>query len=212
MTITCVPDTGIPMPSDDVLDPELVESAKAACETIKALQDEGLELNLEPSDEGIAARIVESFAASEDQQVRMPSSKALSTAPPAAIVLTKTILDEFAHAVVERAVQIRHLVTNKLILESDNPDPKIRIRALELLGKISDVGLFTERSEVVVTHQSNAELTDKLRDKLRKLMSANDVEDAVEVGGERIDLAHELGLDDTPMVEPPEVAEQPRAQ
>jgi len=211
MTITCVPDTGIPMPSNDVLDPELVESAKAACETIKALQDEGLELNLEPSDEGIAARIVESFAASEDQQVRMPSSKALSTAPPAAIVLTKTILDEFAHAVVERAVQIRHLVTNKLILESDNPDPKIRIRALELLGKISDVGLFTERSEVVVTHQSNAELTDKLRDKLRKLMAADDVEDAIEVGGERIDLAYELGLDDTPMVEPPEVAEQPRA-
>jgi len=211
MTITCVPDTGIPMPSNDVLDPELVESAKAACETIKALQDEGLELNLEPSDEGIAARIVESFAASEDQRVRMPSSKALSTAPPAAIVLTKTILDEFAHAVVERAVQIRHLVTNKLILESDNPDPKIRIRALELLGKISDVGLFTERSEVVVTHQSNAELTDKLRDKLRKLMAADDVEDAIEVGGERIDLAYELGLDDTPMVEPPEVAEQPRA-
>ena len=110
-------------------------------------------------------------------------------------MLARNIIAEYSHAVVDRAVQIRHLVTNKLILESDNPDPKIRIRALELLGKISDVGLFTERSEVVVTHQSSSELEERLRSKLRLLMDAEDA-DVVEVGGEMINLSEELGLSD----------------
>jgi hypothetical protein len=43
------------------------------------------------------------------------------------------------------------------------------MRALELLGKISDVGLFAERKEVTITHQNTTELQEKLRTKLEKL-------------------------------------------
>ena len=50
------------------------------------------------------------------------------------------------------------------------------MRALELLGKISDVGLFAEKSEVTVTHQSTEDLRNKLRGKLEKLVQP--VEDA----------------------------------
>ena len=53
------------------------------------------------------------------------------------------------------------------------------MRALELLGKISDVGLFAEKSEVTVTHQSTEDLRDKLRGKLEKLVQpVEDIEDA----------------------------------
>lgn len=195
MTIVCTPDVGVSMPVEAPTPPEFSEGVIAACETIKLLQEEGLEVAPTLDDADIAARIVEEFAAAEDQPKQLPTSKTLSAAPPAAILLTRNILAEYSHAVVDRAVQIRHLVTNKLILESDNPDPKIRIRALELLGKISDVGLFTERSEVVVTHQSSSELEERLRSKLRLLMDAEDV-DVVEVGGEMINLSEELGLSD----------------
>jgi hypothetical protein len=88
-------------------------------------------------------------------------------------------------------------VTNKLILESDNPDPKVRIRALELLGKISDVGLFSERTEVLITHQSTDELKQTLRDKLNKLRAKRDVVDVVDVRANSpavIDLDQELGI------------------
>ena len=88
-------------------------------------------------------------------------------------------------------MQIRHLVTNKLLLETDNPDPRVRIRALELLGKISDVGLFAEKSEVTVTHQSTDDLREKLRMKLTKLVNP---EDAVVIDGKSIDVDEELGL------------------
>ena len=67
-------------------------------------------------------------------------------------------------------MHIRNLVTNKLLLESDNPDPRIRMRALELLGKISDVGLFSEKSDITITHQSTDDLRDRLRGKLELLV------------------------------------------
>ena len=37
---------------------------------------------------------------------------------------------------------------------------------MELLGKMTDVGLFTERKEITVTHQTADELREKLREKL----------------------------------------------
>ena len=197
MTIVCTPDIGIPFPQKNVLIPALPEGIEAACETIKVLQEEGLSVEATPSDEDIAADIVRAFAATEDQPRQMPTAKAISGTPPAALLITKNLLSAYAHVVVEHAAQIRHLVTNKLIIESDNPDAKIRIRALELLGKISDVGLFAERSEVVVTHQSSSELEERLRERLRLLMTAHDAggTQVVDVAGVPVDLGAELGLD-----------------
>ena len=76
------------------------------------------------------------------------------------------------------------------MLESENPDARIRMRALELLGKISDVGLFSEKSEVTITHQSTDDLREKLKGKLEKLVAGEVIEEAVVV-----DVDAELGLD-----------------
>ena len=89
------------------------------------------------------------------------------------------------------------MVTNKLVLETENPDAKVRIRALELLGKISDVGLFAEKSEVTITHQSTDDLKAKLRKKLEKLtQNDEEVEDVVVIEGESFDVDKELGIKD----------------
>tara|TARA_B110000503_G_scaffold105940_1_gene158135 strand:- start:608 stop:895 length:288 start_codon:yes stop_codon:yes gene_type:complete len=90
-------------------------------------------------------------------------------------------------------------------LEADNPDAKIRLRALELLGKISDVGLFAEKSEVTITHQSTGDLRANLRKKLEKLVkeveppeevewtnSAGDSEAPIELDGDVIDVNAEM--------------------
>ena len=111
------------------------------------------------------------------------------------LILTSSILQEFGHSVAKSSAQIRYLVTNKLLLESENPDAKIRIRALELLGKISDVGLFAEKSEVTITHQSTDDLRAKLRQKLEKLVNPPVyIEEAVIIDGDIIDVDVELGL------------------
>jgi hypothetical protein len=88
-------------------------------------------------------------------------------------------------------------VTNKLIEETENPDPRVRIRALELLGKISDVGLFTEKTEVTITHRTTDELRESLRSKLAKLVNpADEAEDAIIIDDDVIDVDAELGLED----------------
>jgi hypothetical protein len=108
-------------------------------------------------------------------------------------------LSEWGRSVVDSAVTVRHLVTNKLVTETENPDPRVRLKALELLGKISDVGLFVEKSEVTITHQTTDDLKEKLRSKLQKLTRAHaeaPIEDAVLIEGQTIDVDKELGFDD----------------
>jgi hypothetical protein len=96
--------------------------------------------------------------------------------------------------VVESSLQLRNLVTNKLIIEADNPDARVRMRALELLGKFSDVGLFTEKSEVTITHQTTDDIKEKLRAKLNKLIEPEpEVEDAIILDHDAIDVDTILG-------------------
>jgi hypothetical protein len=148
-------------------------------------------------DKDVASKLASSYASDPDKTSKIASAARMSTLTPASIVLTNSILTEFGRSVVESSVQIRHLVTNKLLLETENPDPRTRIRALELLGKISDVGLFAEKSEITITHQSTDDLKSKLRRKLEKLVPVEEeAEDAVLLEGEVIDLGEELGLED----------------
>lgn len=91
---------------------------------------------------------------------------------PGTIVHIKAILSEYDKAVVESAAQIRTFVTNRLLLETENPDPRIRIKSLELLGKISDVGLFTEKTEITMRHRPTEELEQLLRERLTKIIDA----------------------------------------
>lgn len=197
MTLVCTPDIGVPLPPEGIPYPLLRERAEAACATIDLLLGAGLDPELlvpKPSDRDIAAAVVEAFANDENQTSQALTTNRISTMTPASLILVRGVLDEFGHAVVEKAVHIRHLVTNKLILESDNPDPKVRIRALELLGKISDVGLFSDRTEITITHQSTDELKQTLRDKLNKLRAKIDVTDITPIEIKPLNLDEELGI------------------
>lgn len=180
---------------------DLRQKVAAACNTIGQLQDYGLELGEPtPTDQEVAATLVHAYANNPEKTSKTVTNSKLTTTRPEALVLADTLLRDFGQAVVESAGHIRHLVTNKLILETDNPDARIRLKALELLGKLSDVGLFTEKSEITITHKSTDELKEQLRSKLTRLIDPNEpIEDAniVAVNGEYIDLGEELGVDDS---------------
>jgi hypothetical protein len=80
------------------------------------------------------------------------------------------LLNEYDKVVVKSASQIRTYVTNKLIAETANPDPRIRMKSLELLGKISDVGLFTDKTEITMRHRPTEELEQMLRERLTRVI------------------------------------------
>lgn len=100
------------------------------------------------------------------------------TSTPEGATYVNTLLTQYDMEVVHDAKRLRNYVTNRLILETEDLDPRIRLKALELLGKVSDVGLFTERTEITVNNRSTVELENTLRDKLRRLMGTDTAEDA----------------------------------
>lgn len=165
MALALTPEFGIEIP-ENVPYMDLKDRVEAACRTINELQEHGLEVEPDDIDNDVAATLVAAYAKDVEHTSKEVSHARTATLTPASLIETNNILKEFGQLVATHAAEIRNTVTNKLILETENDDPRIRIRALELLGKMTDVGLFTERKEITVTHQTADELREKLREKL----------------------------------------------
>ena len=194
MTFVLEPEVGVPV-SSDIGHMDLAVRAQAAFETALQLEEHGFDLAPNAEDKDVAAKLAMAYAEDPEKTSKKANNKRAATLTPASLVLTNSILTEFGQSVAKSAAHIRHLVTNKLILETENPDVRARIRALELLGKISDVSLFSEKSEVTVTHQSSDDLRMKLRGKLEKLVNPpEELDEEVILDGEVIDVDAELGL------------------
>jgi hypothetical protein len=86
--------------------------------------------------------------------------------------------------------QVRAALTNKLLELADCGEIKYELKAIELLGKHSDIGLFTERSEVTVNYNSPDSLEAAIKERVKRLLNA-DVIDMKPLG---MDLDEELGL------------------
>lgn len=184
MAMALDPEFGMEIP-DDVPYMDLKARVEAACNTINELEHHGLEFDDVPDDveNDIAATLATSYAENVEKTSQAVSDTRFNSLTPAVILQTNDILKEFGHLVATHSAEIRNTVVNKLILETENADARIRIRALELLGKMTDVGLFTERKEITVTHQNAAELREKLREKLEVLkMNADGVYEVAEDG------------------------------
>ncbi len=198
MTIELTPELGVEI-TPDISYYDLRERAAAACNSVALLKDHGLDTKPTVSDRNAAATLMTAYAEDPEKASRLVNTERASTLSPASLVALREYLDEYGRAVVTHAIEMRHLVTNRLLEESRNADPRIRIRALELLGKHSDVGLFSERSEVTVTHQTTDELKEKLRAKLQRLIQRDQnvidiTPTEVKLGDDTINVDEELGL------------------
>lgn len=175
MKIEVLPEMAVDLPAKEQFF-DLRERAAAACLTAEKL---GLDID-EPDDmeKSLAASLVHTYAEDPVKASKSLTEARMSQMSTASLQLVNNILQDFGKQVATSAAEIRHLITNKLLLETENDDAKVRLRALELLGKISDVGLFTEKQEVTITHQTTAELRDSLRSKLNKIIEQEDIVDA----------------------------------
>ena len=190
------PKLGPPFPtgnSDIEVDlPVLVEALN---NSLAELCRQGLSVQAPTAkDVDVAEGLLLSYASNPETVAKAISAQRIGTMTPAALRHVDHLLKQFGSAAVGDAVQIRAYVTNKLLEESDNPDPRIRMKALELLGKISDVGLFAERTEVTVTHQTTEDLRETLRAKLGKLVDPNAI-DAEVVESPRLSIDLDSAID-----------------
>jgi len=156
---------------------DIRQRAKAACNAALQLDACGYE-DVKPNLDYVRAAAQAALRQATQGRNVTPEYVNAAMDTPEGAMYVETLLSAYDMAVVKDAKRLRNYVTNKLLIESENMDGRIRMRALELLGKISDVGLFTERTEITVNNRSTVELENSLRDKLRRLMDSSDMEDA----------------------------------
>lgn len=82
---------------------------------------------------------------------------------------------------VEQAEELRSMAVANIVKEVHHPDARIRLKALELLGKVTEVALFTDRVSVKNEDVSDEELDARIKEKLGKYMGAVDVVDVEEI-------------------------------
>ena len=124
--------------------------------------------------------------------VEKPNKPRHLTAPSEAKA-AQTLIKKFDFNAFQDAMQARNFITNKLIKIADCGDPKLELKALELLGKHSDVGLFTERSEITINHTSSESLEKSIKERIKRLLNS-DVVDIAPID----DLDLQLGPPTTP--------------
>jgi hypothetical protein len=95
--------------------------------------------------------------------------------PPAVRHLTG-MLSAYDWEFIQQAKQLRGYAVAKILEDCEHPTASIRLKALALLGKVTEVGLFTEKIEVKKTDLTEAEIDAKLKEKLAKFMDVSDAE------------------------------------
>jgi len=186
------PEAHVPITNFTISALPMLERARLACNTIRAIfpDDTG-----EPTDEekGIAQ---EAFVTMTTAKTPTFTPAVVATYPNASMRYLETMLSEYDHELINSAVRIREFTKNKLLLEAENPDGRIRIRALELLGKMKDVGLFTDRIEITHKTKTDDELNAELSLKIEKYMGT---------------VEREEPEDEEEVQEPTETTEPPKA-
>jgi hypothetical protein len=108
-----------------------------------------------------------------DKAVKTQNKAALSS-PPVAFA-AREFLRVYSGRIAAEMSDVRAALTNKLLELANCGDPRFELKALELLGKHSDIALFTERSEVTVTYKNSNDLEEAIKERVKRLLNARDV-------------------------------------
>ena len=95
---------------------------------------------------------------------------------PAAVRHLTGMLTAYDWEFVEQAKEMRAYAVAQIMEETRHPDPRIRLKALQMLGNVTEVGLYTTRVEVTTKDASEEELEARLKERLKKFLSPTLIE------------------------------------
>lgn len=151
--------------------------------TVDLLEGLGMQVEVTPEDAEKTKKLVTAAIAGQ---------KASALQQPSAAFAAREFLKAYGNQLALDVHEVRSAMTAKLMEIANCGDPKYELRALELLGKHSDIGLFTERSEITVNYKTSSDLENAIKDRVKRLLNA-DVIDITPLGD---DLDAELGVVD----------------
>ena len=140
---------------------------KVAGNTAMLLNELGVEDDLSPEENEKARQMIVKLKPADDKS-SPPTAEEKDLKNYNVALAIGNYLNEYEKQIVADKVQVRTVVVNRLMEISQDDDNKVALKALELLGKASD--LFTERSEITITHQTSDELKAAIKERIKLLM------------------------------------------
>ena len=107
--------------------------------------------------------------------LKTQNKKAIQSITTAAYA-AREFIKEYANQVSADVNEVRSALTTKLLALANCGYPKFELKAIELLGKHSDIALFTERSEITINHKSSADLEEAIKERVKRLLNADVVD------------------------------------
>lgn len=154
-------------------------------ETAKWLEELGAASDEEITDQIQEDNARQAFAVlTQDQDPKAKKAALTKVTTPEAVKHLVGMLTAYDWHFVEQAKEIRGYAVAQLVEETKHPDAKIRLRALELLGKVTEVALFTDRVEVKKTDLSDVELDNRIKEKLERMAKIVDITDVTFIESE----------------------------
>jgi hypothetical protein len=170
MQIPVEPNLDTPMPDNLIAQTgETYEQRlKIAGNTALILNELGMEDDCTEEEAEAAAQMLAKLKPADGKNSK-PTQEETSALQRSGVALKLgAYLSEYEKQVVDDKVQVRTVVVNRLMEISQDEDNKVALKALELLGKASD--LFTERSEITITHKTSDELKAAIKQRIQLLM------------------------------------------
>jgi len=173
--ITIEPTDEYPMPySLEAEKPStFMEELVVAANTVDVQVSLGADLGLSTDDMERQTRLIE-------EAVKNKKASALKS--PITAFAAAAFLRTYSQSLALDVAALRSAIANKLMEIANCGDPRYELKALELLGKHSDVGLFTERSEITINYKNPEDLENEIKERVKRLLNAS-VVGTVEFGG-----------------------------
>jgi len=165
-TVEIEPDRSHPLPYavEDEVKPTLLEELAIAGNTAELKNALGAPLEVDASTADREKKLFESVLTSKDSTPLTNQTTAFAAA---------AFLRTYGQQLALDVSQARAAVTNKLMEIANCGDTKYELRALELLGKHSDIGIFTERSEITINYNTPEELEKAIKERVKRLLNAD---------------------------------------
>jgi len=171
----------LPFSTDDEEPKTFPEEVAVAANTAELLEELGAPLEVDPTTLEQEKALIDAVARKHEREPLKNYGTALAASG---------FLRNYGHNLAFDVGQVRAALTNKLLEIACCGDVKAELRAIELLGKHSDISLFTQRSEININYNSPEALESAIKERVKRLLNA-DVIDVTPLG---VDLDEELGV------------------
>jgi len=167
VTVEPTKDKPIPYDLGDDQTRTVGEEMAVAGNTVELQEALGAVISLDEADIAREKELINAVIKQQDKKLLNQPNTAFAAA---------AFLRTYGSQLALDAAQSRAAITNKLMEIANCGDPRYELKALELLGKHSDIGIFTERSEITINYKDPAALEEEIKTRVKRLLNATVVE------------------------------------